>query len=88
MPALVNKLETLFREMWRDYERGELPRPELSNLDAYLEVGCLVNHDEIEVQTLANYAQFWIDLLMRRHQVRPLQPDRRLHALGAADIGQ
>jgi hypothetical protein len=78
MPLLVNRLEDLYRQMWLDYERGELPRPDLSNLDVYLEVGRQVKHEEIEVQTIADYHSWWRDNMTKRHQFRPIPRDNRI----------
>ena len=36
MPGLVRNLESIYATMWSDYTRGELPRPDLRNLDVYL----------------------------------------------------
>ena len=78
MPSLVRHLEELYGQMWAQCVKGELPRPDLANLDVYLEVGSQVNHDEIEVQTLNDYHGWWLDKLARRHQFRPIDLDRRL----------
>jgi predicted O-linked N-acetylglucosamine transferase (SPINDLY family) len=78
MPLLVRKLEELYRQMWSDYERGALPRPDLHNLDVYLEVGGEVRHEEREVQSIHDYNGWWIDMLAERHRLRPIAPDHRL----------
>jgi predicted O-linked N-acetylglucosamine transferase (SPINDLY family) len=77
-PLLVKHLEQLYRQMWADYQRGSLPEPDLQNLDVYLEVGSQVNNDELEVQTVEDYSQWWLDRLAARHAYRPVYPDRRL----------
>ena len=82
MPLLVQHLEGLYRKMWQDYEQGLLPKPNLVNLDACLEVGSQTNHDDIEVQSIEDYKGWWNEMLARRHEFRPLVPDERL-----ADIG-
>lgn len=38
-PLLVRSLEGLYRQMWDEYRRGELPRPDLSNMALYKEIG-------------------------------------------------
>jgi hypothetical protein len=78
MPLLVRSLEALYKEMWAQFEKGELPRPDLANLDVYLEVGRQINLDEVEVQTIPDYHGMWLERLARRHGVRPIAPDRRL----------
>ena len=78
MPLLVRKLEALYRQMWEHYQKNGLPQPDLTNLDAYLEVGCQVPHEELEVQTLKDYEGWWRENLARRDKIRPIPPDHRL----------
>jgi predicted O-linked N-acetylglucosamine transferase (SPINDLY family) len=78
MPLLVHHLEGLYAQMWHARETGSLPRPELKNLDVYLEVGSNQQPDALEVQTLADYHGFWLEKLARRHQYRPIDADSRL----------
>jgi predicted O-linked N-acetylglucosamine transferase (SPINDLY family) len=78
MPGLVHKLEDLYRQMWVEFEKGELPRPDLDNLDVYLDVGNQVNRDAIEVQTIPDYLDWWRKKLALRHRYRPVAHDRRL----------
>jgi predicted O-linked N-acetylglucosamine transferase (SPINDLY family) len=80
MPGLVRNLEGLYAQMWRAHESGSLPRPDLRNLDVYLEVGSKQPLDAIEVQALpdAEYRQHWLERLARRHQHRPIDADSRL----------
>ena len=77
-PLLVRELETLYRRMWSDHLNGDLPRPDLKNLDVYLEVGAAIDHEEMEVQTIPDYHGWWRDKLIQRHRFRPIDPDRRL----------
>jgi hypothetical protein len=69
--------------MAADYRAGKLPRPDLANLDAYLEVGAGLDH-ESEVAGAQDYAGRWSAALARRHRARPMPADRR--AWTAADI--
>ncbi|HEY3669080.1 MAG TPA: hypothetical protein VGL19_23945, partial [Polyangiaceae bacterium] len=78
MPSLVRNLEGLYRTMWRAQEAGTLPRPDLKNLDVYLEVAQDRQPDAVEVQSLADYRGFWLERLARRHRHRPLEADSRL----------
>jgi hypothetical protein len=79
MPGLVHHLEASYRTMWQAYESGQLPRPDLRNLDVYLEIGAKQPLDAIEVQALpeAEYRRHWLERLARRHQHRPLAADSR-----------
>lgn len=78
MPLLVSRLEDLYREMWGACEEGRLPQPDLSNLDAYFQLGAAVDHDATEVQAIRDYRGWWEDRLACGHQDRPIPPDRRL----------
>lgn len=80
MPLLARELEGLYEQMWQDFEQGRLPRPDLSNLDAYLEVGSRADHEAAEVQMIADYHGWWVEQLAQRHRLRPIAPDRRLAA--------
>jgi predicted O-linked N-acetylglucosamine transferase (SPINDLY family) len=78
MPSLVRHLEGLYEKMWQAHETGTLPRPDLKNLDVYLQVGDNQQPDAVEVQTLSDYRGFWLEKLERHHQHRPLDADSRL----------
>jgi len=82
MPLLVRSLEGLYRQMWQDHTSGRRVRPNLANLDLCLEVGSELNHDDFDLQAVADYAGFWLERLARRHRFRAIEPDPRLLALG------
>lgn len=75
---LVQKLEALFVDMCRDYWRGALPRPDLSNLDIYLEAGVEWDHDQQEMLAVVDYDDSYKQRLARRHRHRPVRADTRL----------
>ena len=76
--ALVRALEGLFRGMWRDVTSGRLPRPDLSNLAEYLEIGSGFALDGAAPADGAALAARWRDALARRDAFSPLMPDQRL----------
>ena len=78
MERLSTDLEGLYRTMVADYHAGALPRPDLTNLEAYLEVGALLDHEGQEMAAATDYADLWKAALGRRHLARPLAPDGRL----------
>jgi hypothetical protein len=82
MPLLVRRLEQLYALMWRRCEGGTLPRPDLTNLEVYLEVAEGVDHEAIEVGGIEDYRGWWVTRLAKRHAVRPIPPDRRLCGAG------
>ncbi|HYP89683.1 MAG TPA: hypothetical protein VEQ59_16060, partial [Polyangiaceae bacterium] len=77
-PLLVQSLEALYDSMWADYAAGRLPRPRLENLEGYLEVGCSLDPDSLDMQELADYDGFWLERLAARHRYRPLGADGRM----------
>jgi len=81
IPSLVRHLEDLYREMWKDYESGQLPQPNLANLTALLDIGCQSKPDELEVQSIRDYNGWWLEKIARRNKSRPIDMDRRLAAL-------
>jgi len=78
LPLLVQRLEGLYEQMWHEFEQNRLPRPDLANLDVYLEVGSQIDHEEVEVQSLPDYRAWWTSLLAERDRFRPVETDRRL----------
>ena len=77
-PLLVRSLEALYRQMWAEFQAGATPTPDLSNLDAYLEVGGGHNHDQVEVQSIGDYQGWWRGMLAKRHRYRAIPADHRL----------
>lgn len=78
MPCLVRGLEDLYAAMWEDFRKGRLPRPDLRNLDVYLEVGMQADSESIDVQAMDDYLGWWTQRLAARHRLRPIPPDDRL----------
>ncbi|MDR3448961.1 MAG: glycosyl transferase [Alphaproteobacteria bacterium] len=77
-PLLVSRLEEIYKEMWREFEEDRLPRPDLRNLDVYLEIGIESDHDKSEVLSAQNYRSWWRERLALRNAMRPFYPDSRL----------
>jgi predicted O-linked N-acetylglucosamine transferase (SPINDLY family) len=77
-PLLVRSLEALYGQMWDAFQKGALPRPDLSNLDVYLDLASAMDHDAAEVQAVADYRGWWLERLAHHHRFRPIQTDRRL----------
>lgn len=78
MPQLVVTLEQRYAEMWTAYREGSRPRPDLANLELYRELGCEFEHEEVEVQEIPDYSDWWVERLQKRHQFRPVQRDSRM----------
>ena len=75
---LVDRLEALYRKMIGDYQYGQQPRPDLANLEKYLEAGVDHDHEAQEVLALAGYETMYKAKLKRLHLARPLYADTRL----------
>jgi predicted O-linked N-acetylglucosamine transferase (SPINDLY family) len=64
-PQLVSRLEALYQEMWRAARTGQLPRPELSNVQLYGEVGIALDRDDRELLTADYCARYRSELTDR-----------------------
>jgi predicted O-linked N-acetylglucosamine transferase (SPINDLY family) len=78
-PALlVRHLEGLYRQMWKEFMQGQLPRPDLTNLDIYLELGCEEDHEGVEVLAIKDYNAWYRAKLARWHRYCSIREDSRL----------
>jgi predicted O-linked N-acetylglucosamine transferase (SPINDLY family) len=75
---LVSRLEDLYAGMWAEFMAGRLPRPDLANLDVYLDVG--IEHPAETSDFTAEDAYFarWRSGLAQRDHLYPLAADSRL----------
>ena len=78
MPLLVRRLEDLYEEMWADRLADRLPQPDLTDLDACLDVALDFDHEATEVGAIPDYPGWWRDRLLTRHRRRPLATDKWL----------
>lgn len=76
--GLARKLEGLYKTMRAEYQNGDLPRPNLANLDAYFEIGIEYDHDSSEIGAANAYHDIYRAALARRHVHSPMAPDGRL----------
>lgn len=77
-PRLVRGLEDLYRQMWSDFERGDLPVPDLRNLDIYHEIGVGLDLENIESLSDEAYLALYREKLAERDSCYPVEPDARL----------
>lgn len=75
---LSRSLEDLYRQMRSDYIAGDLPRPNLANLENYFEIGVAQDHEAREIGALTDYEGFYRAQLARRHYHHPMPADGRL----------
>ncbi|MBP6688697.1 MAG: tetratricopeptide repeat protein [Hyphomonadaceae bacterium] len=86
--GLTRKLEALYAQMADEYRAGALPRPNIANLSAYLDIGVSIDHDSAEIGAAADYHAIYRAALADRHYNTPMQADGRLwtqNEIGAAE---
>lgn len=77
-PTLIKNLEGLYRQMWQDFEAGQLPRPNLSNLDVYHEVGLELDQEGMELLNDDAWRALYMEKLATRNEYFPITEDKRL----------
>ncbi len=76
--GLVRGLEGLYADMWRDFESGHRPEPDLTNLDRYLEIAVARDYEGEDFASDAAYRAWWTDMLAHANAARPMPRDQRL----------
>jgi predicted O-linked N-acetylglucosamine transferase (SPINDLY family) len=77
MSKLTRHLEDLYRGMWRDFETGSLPVPDLTNLDVYNDIGVELNLESAAAPTDDAYRSRYAEKLEIWHRTYPLNSDSR-----------
>ena len=77
-PGFVRAIEAQYRRMWEDFRADRLPRPDLTNLDAYLDVGIALNPPARQGLPPPDPAAAWQAGLATRDAFATLAPDHRL----------
>jgi predicted O-linked N-acetylglucosamine transferase (SPINDLY family) len=77
-PRLTSHLEALYRQMWKEFEAGSLPVPDLTNLDVYNDIGVELNLGDVGGLTDEAYRLRYEGRLDTWHQTYPLKSDSRL----------
>ena len=75
--SLTRNLEGLFRQMWKDFQSGSLPVPDLTNLDVYCDVGADINLESAVATTDDAYRARYEEKLKVWHSTYPLPRDQR-----------
>jgi predicted O-linked N-acetylglucosamine transferase (SPINDLY family) len=78
MNAHTRALEDLYKQMWQEFEKGALPRPDLTNLDVYHDLACEEDHEAQEMLAKDDFNGFYLTKLAARHKLRPVPEDTRL----------
>lgn len=77
-PALVRGLEDLYRQMWNDYKSGNLPVPDLRNLDVYHDIGVDLDLEGAELLSDEAFLALYHEKLAEWHSAYPIPFDDRL----------
>jgi predicted O-linked N-acetylglucosamine transferase (SPINDLY family) len=77
-PKLVRNLEDLYRQMWADYKNGNLPVPDLQNLDIYHDIGISLEIEDAETLSDEAYQALYLGKLAEWNESYPIRPDARL----------
>jgi predicted O-linked N-acetylglucosamine transferase (SPINDLY family) len=77
-PALVRDLEVLYWQMYDDFASGNLPVPELTNLELYHEIGMELDLEHVELMNDDAWRGAYRDALGLRDAFSPLPADSRL----------
>ncbi|MGA1803739.1 glycosyl transferase [Rhizobium sp. HT1-10] len=78
IPGLARRLEELYWQMQGEAERGEMPVPDLRNLDLYYEIGAELVLADIEFEDEIAYRGRYLEKLAQWHAQAPIAPDSRL----------
>lgn len=78
MDLLAARLEGLYDEMIAEHQAGQRPRPNLTNLATYLDIGLALDRDDREMQAEPDLEGLYRAQLSRRHQVKAIPADGRL----------
>lgn len=74
----VREMEALCERLWQDWQEDQVPQPDLTNLDLYLEIGAGLDHGTAETSFIPDYEERYRAILTRRHSYTPVPYDNRL----------
>jgi hypothetical protein len=78
MKLLVERLEALYQQMWNEYLTDQFPRPDLSNLALYADIGGGFDLEPSDTPDLQAYERRYANMLAYRDSVAPVPRDCRL----------
>jgi len=86
-PKLVRHLEGLCETMWKEYEAGAIPRPDLTNMGVYLDIGVELQMAGVDLANDRDYFNAYRQRLAYRHSFSSIPADRRLWQNPEGDLG-
>jgi len=75
---LARSMEKLFEEMWADLESGNLPRPDLRNVEIYNDIGVSLDKNDLEMGSVKDYEALYLNEMKKRDAYAPIPFDNRL----------
>jgi len=75
---LVGHLEETYRRMWTEFKSGELPIPDLRNLEIYHEIGLGLDLENMELLSRDEYLSLYVEKLADWNSNCPIVPDGRM----------
>jgi len=71
-PQLVDELEQAYRVMWNDYCKGNLPTPDLRNLDGFLGIISEIEHENLSLLDFSRVKKKYNEILEGKNRYHPL----------------
>lgn len=75
---LASAIADLYAQMIADYQAGNLPQPDLRNIDAYMQAALNYDHEGVEQSFATDYESAFQARLAAIDRRNPLAPDSRL----------
>jgi len=75
---LARSMEQLFEDMWADLESGNLPIPDLRNLQVYNDIGVSLDRDDQEMNAVEDYHGLYLKALKKQNAYAAIPFDNRL----------
>jgi len=64
--------------MWQEAVDGRMRRPDLRNLDIYGDIGAELDRDDVEMGSVVDYREQYLEELAKRDGFAAIRPDARL----------
>jgi predicted O-linked N-acetylglucosamine transferase (SPINDLY family) len=77
-PLFTRSIEAVYDQMWAAFKAGNLPRPNLMNLNIYEDIGAELDRDDVELLTVPNYLELYRNALEAKDEQCYIPPDGRV----------
>lgn len=75
---MASSLEAVYEQMWAEFKAGNLPRPNLTNMEIYNDIGVELDKDDVELMATPNYLDIYRDKFADKDRYAYVPPDGRL----------